>query len=342
MPAKTVIELKSITKQYDDIVAVDDVSIKVAQGDLMVLLGSSGCGKTTTLRLIAGLERPERGKIVIDNVLVASDNVWVSPEHRHIGMVFQDYALFPHLKCKDNISFALTSQKSKRNRVDEMLELVGMEGLGDRYPHQLSGGQQQRIALARALAPEPSVVLLDEPFSNLDAARRKQVREEVRQILKKAGTTGILVTHDQEEAMSIADTVAVMQGGRILQVGKPLDLYRYPKHVDVANFLGEANRLSGQAMGDTVQTILGDLPLAQPTRGRVETLIRPEALQLDRNGSSNGTVLGVRFHGHYQMVQLQLDDATQLEARVWAQADFTVDDRVSIHVDGAVVAFAVD
>ncbi len=343
MSSDQVITIKSVTKRYGDVLAVDDVSISVQRGDVLVLLGSSGCGKTTTLRLIAGLEQPDGGSIWLDGRCVAGKNTWVPPEARKIGMVFQDYALFPHLTSKENIAFPLNgaSRKAQNERVRAMLALVGMEGMDDRYPHQLSGGQQQRIALARALAPRPSVVLLDEPFSNLDAFRRKQVREEVRQILKQASATGIFVTHDQEEAMRIADVVAVMQGGRVLQVGEPAKLYRHPEHPAVANFLGEVNRLPGTADGETMQTALGELRLFRKAGGRVEALIRPEAIVLDRDAIANATVRSVRFYGYYQMVTLELADEITLEARVWAQVQLAPGDTVHASVQGNVVTFTV-
>ncbi len=344
MSKKQIITLKSVTKRYGDVLAVDDVSISVQHGDVLVLLGSSGCGKTTTLRLIAGLEQPDGGSIWLDGRCVAGKNTWIPPEARKIGMVFQDYALFPHLTSGENIAFPLNraTKRERRERVRELLALVGMEGMDDRYPHQLSGGQQQRIALARALAPRPAVVLLDEPFSNLDAFRRKQVREEVRQILKQAGATGIFVTHDQEEAMRIADVVAVMQEGRVLQVGQPPKLYRHPEHPAVANFLGEVNRLPGTADGDTIQTALGELPLFRPAQGTVEALIRPEAIVLNHHAPPNATVTSVRFYGYYQMATLELADDTTLQARVWAQVTLAPGDTVHASVQGDVVTFAVD
>jgi iron(III) transport system ATP-binding protein len=238
-----VVQLQSVSKRYDSVVAVNQVSLEVKQGEILVLLGSSGCGKTTTLRLIAGLERPEAGHILLNGQTVADAKTWVAPELRQIGMVFQDYALFPHLTVGKNIAFPLKSMK-KRDidvRVNELLDLVGMAGLADRFPHQLSGGQQQRVALARALASRPSVVLLDEPFSNLDTALRKQVREEVRYILKQSGATGIFVTHDQEEALSLADRVAVMFEGVLHQHDTPERLYNAPANQKVASFIGEAN-----------------------------------------------------------------------------------------------------
>lgn len=343
VPRETVIELHNIQKNYDDVVAVDDISLQVQQGELLVLLGSSGCGKTTTLRLIAGLERPDAGDVMLNGQLVAGQNKWIPPERRQIGMVFQDYALFPHMTAYDNIIFPLQAMNAmqRRDRAHDMLKLVGMSGMGERYPHQLSGGQQQRIALARALSSDPSVVLLDEPFSNLDAARRKQVREEVRQILRAAGATGIFVTHDQEEAMSIADTIAVMQAGKLLQVGTPSKLYRQPQHPDVASFLGEVNMLKGMAAGNTAETALGTITLKNPAQGAVTVYVRPESITLHpQEIESNARVIDIRFYGHYQIVTIQTDDDTTLDVRVWAHDTFDVGDAVKASIVGDTILFS--
>ncbi|MEL6406913.1 MAG: ABC transporter ATP-binding protein [Chloroflexota bacterium] len=342
MSEEIIIELRSIKKHYDDVLAVNDISLEVRRGELLVLLGSSGCGKTTTLRLIAGLERPNTGEVILNGQMVAGQNAWIPPENRHLGMVFQDYALFPHMTVYDNITFPLQGMNNlqRRDRVQDMLKLVGMSGMSERYPHQLSGGQQQRIALARALASEPSVVLLDEPFSNLDAARRKQVREEVRQILQLAGATGIFVTHDQEEAMSIADTIAVMQAGKILQIDTPSELYRQPKHPDVAAFLGDLNYLQSEADGNTITTAIGTIPLTKPKRGTVDVYVRPESIALQQKASAhNATVLETRFYGHYQIVTVEISDDTLLDVRVWAHDTYLVGDNVNASIVGDVILF---
>jgi iron(III) transport system ATP-binding protein len=338
----SVIDLKQVSKSYGNLTAVDEVSLSVNAGDLLVLLGSSGCGKTTTLRLVAGLEQPDSGEVWLDGRPVASNSTWVQPEDRHIGMVFQDYALFPHLNVQQNIEFALEAvprRKNRRHRVSEMLSLVGLEGLGSRFPHQLSGGQQQRVALARALAAEPAVVLLDEPFSNLDAALRKTMREEVRRILQAANATAIFVTHDQEEAMSLADQIAVIQGGKLLQVGRPGDLYRCPNSLDVAMFLGEVNLISGHANGPSVETVLGTLPLSRSILGDVEVMIRPEAMTLMPDPDGPAHITDVRFFGYYQLLTV-VQGGHEFEVRTWAQADYTVGQQVRLGVEGNVVAFA--
>ncbi len=309
---------------------------------LLVLLGSSGCGKTTLLRLAAGLERPESGEIWINGALAAGGSAWIPPEQRQIGMVFQDYALFPHLTAKQNIAFALNGLRgrARAERIAEMLALVGLHGHADRYPYQLSGGQQQRVALARALAPAPLIVLLDEPFSNLDAGLRKTMREEVRRILIEAGATAIFVTHDQEEAMRIGDEIAIMHAGKVVQVGKPDALYRHPASAQVADFLGDTNYLLGQAQGDRVVTALGVLPLARPARGEVNVMIRPEALALSPSPDGTAIVTDSRYYGQYRLITLRHADNLILQARVWAQVEIDIGDRVSVSVQGDVVAFA--
>ncbi|MEL6269055.1 MAG: ABC transporter ATP-binding protein [Chloroflexota bacterium] len=341
--SNTAIRVNHLTKQYDSFTAIEDVSLNVKEQEILVLLGNSGCGKTTLLRTIAGLERPNDGEVYLDGHLVSGNGTFVAPERRQIGMVFQDYALFPHLSVAENIEFALKgwNNRDKRARTQDMLTLVGLDGLDKRFPHQLSGGQQQRIALARALAAEPSVVLLDEPFSNLDAALRKFMREEVRRILTEAGATAIFVTHDQEEAMSIADRVAVLRAGRLLQVGTPLELYRHPEVRDVAVFLGEANMLRGVAHGDTVETTFGMLPLARVAHGKVEVMVRPEAISLQPDENGEGEVVDVRYFGYYQLASVKLQSGAVILARVWAQTDAEPGSRVSIRVEGDAVTFPV-
>lgn len=337
----SVIQLKHVTKRYDSLVAVDDLSLTVEKGEFLVLLGQSGCGKTSTLRLIAGLERPDIGEIWLNGKLVASADQWVPPERRHIGMVFQDYALFPHLTVSANVAFALKTMPANQrtSRIEEMLTLVGLGDLGDRHPHQLSGGQQQRVALARALAPDPAVVLLDEPFSNLDAVLRKDMREEVRRILKGAGKAAVFVTHDQEEALSIGDQIAVMRAGRLLQVGTPREVYLNPNGPEVAAFIGEANFLPGHADGIHVQTALGTLTLVHPATGSVEVMVRPEALTLDPDPMGPAVIQAARFLGYDQLIDLALPDGSTVQARVRSRDYLTVGMRVDVSTREAVMAY---
>jgi iron(III) transport system ATP-binding protein len=263
-----ILHLENVTKRFSrhEPAAVDQVTLSLAQGEIISFLGPSGCGKTTLLRLIAGFERPQSGVIAIAESVVAGEGKWVPPERRQVGMVFQDYALFPHLSVQQNIAFGLRQlakqkqlvETDRQNRIAQVLELVGLAGLGDRYPHELSGGQQQRVALARALAPAPRLILLDEPLSNLDVQVRLRLRQELREILKSSHTSAIFVTHDQEEAMSIADRVAVMRHGRLEQFGTPEVIYGQPASKFVAEFVTQANFLPVGHCGDrNLETELG-------------------------------------------------------------------------------------
>ena len=295
-----------LSKQFADGVlpVVNGLSFEVEEGETFALLGPSGCGKTTALRCIAGFETADSGTVTLDGQTLVGDGISVPPERRGIGFVFQDYALFPHLTVRENVAFGLRgmTKKACRARADEVLRLVGLGGLEERKPYALSGGQQQRVALARAIAPRPRLLLLDEPFSNLDALLRQEMRERVRDLLKKERMTALLVTHDQEEALSFADRVAVMQNGRIDQIGTPEAIYATPRTLFVAQFLGRTNLLLTQAEGDTAETVLGRLRLNRAASGPVLLSIRPEHLALtaeaDATGSLEGTVLAREYKGH--------------------------------------------
>jgi iron(III) transport system ATP-binding protein len=328
----------NVTKVFERTVALFGVNLNVRAGQLLTLLGPSGCGKTTTLRLIAGFEFPESGQIAINGRVVADDKTRVAPEARRVGMVFQEYALFPHLDVAANVAFGLNGRE-KQARVNEMLALVGMSEYGKRMPHELSGGQQQRVALARALAPQPEVLLLDEPFSNLDAALRQQVRSDVRGILRRAGISCIFVTHDQHEALSISDEVAIMLRGQIAQVATPQTLYNAPASREIASFVGEANFLRGAADGRSVRCVLGDLPLTAEAHGQVDVLLRPEMLHLTPAVEGNARVQWVEFYGHDQRIGIALDDGTALAARAAAEQVWTQGARVEVHVASAVHVF---
>jgi iron(III) transport system ATP-binding protein len=261
------------------------VNLEVPAGSLTAILGPSGSGKTSLLRLLAGFERADAGTIRIGDALVDGPGVYVAPERRRIGYVPQEGSLFPHLTVEANAGFGLSARERRGGRAASMLEMVGLAGLGKRYPHQLSGGQQQRVALARALAIEPAVVLLDEPFASLDAHLRASVRADVQEIFRRAGTTAVLVTHDQDEALSVADRVAALRDGKIAQYAAPEDLYRRPVDAELATFVGEANLLEGVLTGAVAKTLLGDLPLDSAaavlgTAGQVTVLIRPEQIDL--------------------------------------------------------------
>ncbi len=343
---ETIIELREVSKAYrsagNRAAAVKAVSLILRRGQLLALLGPSGCGKTTTLRLIAGLEAPDAGEIWLNNQCVAGPLSWVGPEQRNIGMVFQDYALFPHLTTRENIRFALQrgSAAVKERRVTEMLALAGLEGKADRYPHQLSGGEQQRVALARALAPGPAVILLDEPFSNLDAALRKEMREEVRRMLMLAGATTLFVTHDQEEALSIADVVAVMGDGSILQTGTPQEIYHQPARREIAEFVGEANFLPGAAEGNYARCALGVLPLAQPASGPVTLMVRPESMAIEPDAQGQARVERVVFFGHDQLVRLCVPGGPAFMARTLPHTRVRPGMAVSISVREPVIAYS--
>jgi iron(III) transport system ATP-binding protein len=282
-PTDPIVRVTGLTKRYAPHApaAVDGLDLDVRRGEVLCLLGPSGCGKTTLLRLIAGFERPDAGRVEVAGKLVASESVMVRPEHRRIGFVFQDFALFPHLTVLDNVAFGLKgSREEKRRRASEVLALVGLTVFDSRFPHQLSGGQQQRVALARALAPQPHILLLDEPFSNLDASLRGSTRDEVRTILARSGTTAVMVTHDQEEALSFGDRVAVMRDGKLQQVGTPEEVYFQPATAFVASFLGRTNLLRGVAEGRTARTSIGPVPLSGSAEGRVIISLRPDHLEL--------------------------------------------------------------
>ncbi len=339
---QSIIALRSVSKRFvPHVLAVDCVSLSVPPGQFVALLGPSGCGKSTTLRLLAGLEHPDSGEVWLAGQCVAGPQTWVPSEARRVGLVFQDYALFPHLSVGDNIAFGLTRQSraQRRQRVDELLELVGLAGLAARYPHQLSGGQQQRVALARALAPHPAVVLLDEPFSNLDTALRTSTREEVRAILTATSTTTLLVTHDQEEALSLADTVAVMMHGTLVQVGSPQEVYLRPVTRQVATFVGTATWLPGAAHGDYATCAMGVLPLAAPVQGAVDILLRPEALTVQPDPQGTARIDAVRFFGAYQQVQVRLPDESMLVAHLPPQQELVPDMPITVVVSGPVMAY---
>ncbi|MGL6135285.1 MAG: ABC transporter ATP-binding protein [Prochlorococcaceae cyanobacterium] len=315
--------------------AVDSVSFSLEQGELMALLGPSGCGKTTTLRMIAGLETVDAGSVWLRGIEITG---W-RPERRGIGLVFQDYALFPHLNVAENVRFGLHRwpRSKAAARSEDMLELVGLTALARRYPHELSGGQQQRVALARTLAPQPELVLLDEPFSNLDAAMRLEMRQEVRQLLRRAGAAAILVTHDQEEAMVIADQLAVMEHGRLVQSGTPDAIYRRPASSFVARFLGRSNLLRGQAHGEAADTLLGCLPLVSPAHGPTTIAVRPEQIRLVADTEAAATVEMREFRGHDQLYRVRVGDIALTVITANSEA-LREGDQVRVEVSEQVVA----
>jgi iron(III) transport system ATP-binding protein len=338
------ISADGIAKSFGTTVAVDDATVVVGHGQLVALLGPSGSGKTTLLRVIAGFEVADRGTVAIGGRTVAADGVWVEPDRRRVGMVFQDGALFPHLTAADNVAFG----KPRKGMVEECLRLVGLADRARSYPHELSGGERQRVALARALAIEPEVVLLDEPFASLDAGLRTSLREEVAAILRQAGASALLVTHDQQEALSLADTVVVMRDGRVEQVGSPEEVYARPATRWAAEFLGAVDVLPGTALGGTVTCELGQFPVNGAGGPSVDVLIRPEAIAIAGTGRAarddvgNGTVgaaatvVGIAFYGPDQLVRLQLASGRELRSRRPGFVPWRVGDQVGVWVEGPV------
>lgn len=300
----TLLNIQGLTKSFDQSgPVVQNVNFDVYRNEIFALLGPSGCGKTTTLRLIAGFEKCDEGEVYIDNELVESKTISLSPQKREIGFVFQDYALFPHMTALENVAFSLREVVKKKRSVvaEEVLCRTGMEKYKDRMPDELSGGQQQRVALARAIAPKPRLVLMDEPFSGLDAMLRDTTRKEVRGILKNSGMSAILVTHDQEEALSFADRIGVMNNGHIEQIGTPEEVYYNPKTQFVAQFLGRTNLFRAHANGTLdVETRFGRVKLNKEADGLVLCSIRPEHLTIERcnNGEESGIIIGREFRGH--------------------------------------------
>jgi iron(III) transport system ATP-binding protein len=331
-----VISLDGVTVRYGDVAAIEGLTLEIDEGSLVALVGPSGCGKTTALRAIAGFEQPTAGTIAIRGEVVSGRHVMVAPEHRNVGMVFQEYALFPHISVAENVGYGVRGSDRVR-RVEEVLELVGLDTLGDRFPHELSGGEQQRVALARALAPEPEVVLLDEPFSNLDAPQRERMRRELRKILKTARVTAIFVTHDQAEALAIADVIAVMREGHIRQVGAPDDVYAAPVSPWVAKFLGDAVLFDGTVSGGSVSTVLGSVPTILPDGVEVRVMIRPEWIMPTTTDNGTGLVVDREFYGHDQRVEIELDEGTIVEALVPTRKAIHVGDRVSIELADSIV-----
>jgi iron(III) transport system ATP-binding protein len=330
------IDAEGVEKAFGRTRAVAGASLRVPSGELVALLGPSGSGKTTLLRVIAGFEAPDAGRVAIAGRPVAGDGAWVEPEHRRIGMVFQDGALFPHLTVAGNVGFGA----GRSERVGECLELVGLADRAGDYPHELSGGERQRVALARALAADPEVVLLDEPFAALDAGLRDSLRVEVTEILRAAGTSALLVTHDQAEALSLAATVAVMREGRIEQVGTPEEIYERPRSRWLASFLGDADVLPGTARDGVVECELGRFGAAAELAGDVHVVIRPESVAIGLGPGSDAVVVGRSFYGHDQLLQLELPSGLRLRSRRLGFPAWHPGDRVRVSVDGPVTAVA--
>ncbi|MGH7049106.1 MAG: ABC transporter ATP-binding protein [Acetobacteraceae bacterium] len=342
------LEIAGLAKAFEGHPVLVDVDLSVAAGALVAILGPSGSGKTTLLRLIAGFERADRGTVMIGGEVASGPGAHLPPERRRIGYMAQEGALFPHLSVADNVLFGLPrSERRFRRRAEELLELAGLPAsYAPRAPQELSGGEQSRVALARALAPRPRLVLLDEPFAALDPALRTETRQAVAAALRTAGATALLVTHDQPEALSMGDEVAVLRAGRLAQVACPETLYRRPADAALARFVGEAVLLSGSAANGTVRCSLGRLPLAPGMPdGPVEVMIRPEQIRLVPSGEfadAHARVSGITYYGHDASVSLVLSgvaESPELLARVAGHMCPRVGEEVGIRVEGAVTAF---
>ncbi len=339
----TVLEIEDLTRNFGAETAVDSFSLDVEEGELLTLLGPSGCGKTTTLRMIAGLERPTSGSITIGEQAVADDDHFVAPENRDVGLVFQDFALFPHLTVAENITFGISEWETeqKEARLEELLKLVNLEDHRDKQPENLSGGQQQRVALARSLAPEPDILLLDEPFSNLDVRLRIEMRQEVRRILKEAGVTAISVTHDQEEALSISDRVVIMNDGHLEQVGKPELVFENPESRFVASFLGRASFITGRVRGDTVETVLGTLrtdqlngPVSAYDGAKIDILVRPDDLEAIpvNDATADGHIVHRQYNGPNFIYRVELNTDTTVRCLHNHVETFDYDQPVAVNI----------
>ncbi|MEU6091240.1 ABC transporter ATP-binding protein [Streptomyces sp. NPDC047085] len=313
--AAATVEFRGLRREFGATVALDGLDLTVRPGEFLALLGPSGCGKTTALRMLAGFEHPDSGAVLVDG----EDVTHVPAHRRDAGMVFQSYSLFPHLNAVDNVAFGLRMRKvrtaERRARAAELLDLVGLGDKGERYPHQLSGGQQQRIALARALALRPRVLLLDEPLSALDAKVRLTLREEIRRLQQELGITTLFVTHDQEEALSVADRVAVMRAGRLEQCAEPAELYGRPATAFVAEFVGTMSRIPGTMKDGTVEVLGQRLPAdGEVPDGDVDVLVRPEAVQVRADEQGTGRVAATAFLGAVVRITVRLADGTEAKA----------------------------
>ena len=330
--AAEAIVVRGVQKSFGGAAVLKGVDLDVPAGTVVALLGPSGCGKTTLLRSVAGLERIDAGQISVGRRTLSGPKAFVAPEARRVGMVFQDWALFPHLTVGRNVAFGLPRRERHSGRIEEILRLVDLGGFGERMPSTLSGGQQQRVALARALANRPSVILLDEPFSNLDASLRNSIRLEVQRLLADLGVTSLFVTHQQEEAFVVGDRVAVMLDGEVVQQTTPAGLYEAPATRAVADFIGDSNFLPGDAVGEKAETRVGVVPLRDVMWGAVDVMVRPEKLVLEPGDDAR--VETIEFYGHDAVYLVRFADGTLLRTRVLAAPEFSPGDRVAVGYAG--------
>ncbi len=337
------VRVEDVSVAYRNTPVLDKVNLSIHRGELVAVLGPSGCGKTTLLRAIAGHLPLAAGHVFVGPRELSSAHRHVPPERRDVGWVPQDASLFPHLSVSDNIGFGLRRGRARVSRISELVDLVGLSGMAGRAPHALSGGQAQRVALARALAPKPDVVLLDEPFTALDPTLRSALRLEVVALLRDQGATALLVTHDQEEALSLADRVAVMRDGRILQIGTARQVYEEPVDPWVAAFVGDVVEIPGHATDDRVVTALGNLPVARgDARGEVRVILRPEWIRLDARAGTPGRVESVRYAGHDALVEVSIGGGIDLLARSVATRLPSRGDLVSIAVEHGALLYPVE
>lgn len=338
------IGVKHLYKKYakSTSYAVEDVSFHIEEGEILTLLGPSGCGKTTILRMLAGLEVPTSGEIQMNSHTVYDNTTWVAPECRRIGMVFQDYALFPHLTVKKNILFGLHWKTKEEREIiyDQVVDLVDLKGLDNRYPHQISGGQQQRVALARAIAPDPMVILFDEPFSNLDTALKAQVRLELLNILKKTNKSAIFVSHDIQDALMLSDKIAVMNNGKIEQIGTPKEVFDKPHTVFTANFMGHVNILKGIVVEpSTIHTGIGPLHINNSSeKGReIYCTVRPHYVKVDKSGLYKGKVLDRTYCGIYMELKIEVlgEDGEKIIITIHESPNLHIDkgQDISFHIE---------
>ena len=335
-----ILQLKNVTRSFTDRPVVDDVGFSLEKGEIGCLLGHSGCGKTTLLRIIAGFEPVDEGEVILHGNTVSSGEKQLPPEKRRIGMVFQDYALFPHLTLGSNVAFGLghMDKAERERRVGELLELVGLSDSSDKYPHEISGGQQQRTALARALAPRPELLLLDEPFSNLDVTLREHLSVEVRNILKAHGTTAMMVTHNQNEAFAMADVAGMIDRGRLLQWDTPHNLYHRPQTRAVADFVGEGTLIHGSVVGKSeVETALGTLSgdFSYPCSDGcpADVLIRPEDIVLHKGSALKARVIQKNFRGPTILYTLELPSEERVQSLVSSQHEYSVGEYMGIKAE---------
>ena len=325
-----IIRARSVTKSYGSEIVLSDFNLDVWNGSIVGILGTSGSGKTTALRLLAGFDKPDSGIIEMRNRVISSEDTFLPPEERNVGMVFQDYALFPHLNVEKNISFGLSRDEIKSGRLEEVLSMCNLEIYRNKFPQELSGGQQQRVSLARALAPKPEVILLDEPFTSLDAHMARDLREEVVSLLRQTETTAIIVTHDQEEALSVCDVVSVLENGSVIQSATPQEIYLNPVSQTVANSVGDPNILKGFSVDGRVETSLGTFVTAY--NGALDVSIRPECIELLLDSEGSYVVKECTFYGHDQVISFQNSKGEVFRARSLPNTIYEAGDKVNINI----------